>query len=123
MLFRSYYTNYFDFGQPVTTKMMKKINLVAIGGSAQAISFKWGFDYTSNYNSQVVTLDTVVSYEYGSAEYGISTFSDGIALDTAQVNAGGSGKVVQLGFEADINNAPLSIQKIDFGLKAGKTLI
>ena len=119
----SYYTNYFDFNNPVTTKIMKKINLVAIGGSAQAISFKWGFDYNSNYNTQVVTLDTVTVYEYGTAEYNIATYSNGIALDTAQVNAGGSGKVVQLGFEANINNAPLSIQKIDFGLKSGKTLI
>jgi hypothetical protein len=119
----SYYTNYFDFGQPATTKMMKKINLVAIGGSAQAIAFKWGFDYTSNYKSEAVSLDTLVVYEYGTAEYNIATYSNGIALDNAQVNAGGSGKVVQLGFEADINNAPLSIQKIDFGLKAGKTLI
>ena len=119
----SYYTNYFDFGNPAQVKMMKKINMVAIGGSAQAISFKWGFDYTSNYKSQVVTLDTVSVYEYGTAEYNIATYSNGIALDNAQVNAGGSGKVVQLGFEADINNAPLSIQKIDFGLKSGKTLI
>ena len=119
----SYYTNYFDFDSPVTTKIMKKINLVAIGGSAQAISFKWGFDYTSNYNTQVVSLDTIIVAEYGVGEYNIATFSNGIALDTAQVNAGGSGKVVQLGFEANINNAPLSIQKIDFGLKAGKTVI
>lgn len=119
----SYYTNYFDFDSPVTTKMMKKINLVAIGGSAQSISFKWGFDYTSNYKSQVVLLDTVTVFEYGTAEYNIATYTNGIALDNAQVNAGGSGKVVQLGFEANINNAPLSIQKIDFGLKAGKTLI
>jgi hypothetical protein len=119
----SYYTNYFDFDNPVQTKIMKKINLVAIGGSAQAISFKWGFDYTSNYLSQVVALDTITVAEYGTAEYGLSTYSNGIALDTAQVNAGGAGKVVQLGFEADINNAPLSIQKIDFGLKGGKTLI
>jgi hypothetical protein len=119
----SYYTNYFDFENPVQTKIMKKINLVAIGGSAQAISFKWGFDYTSNYNTQVVALDTISVYEYGTAEYNIATYSNGIALDSAQVNAGGAGKVVQLGFEADINNAPLSIQKIDFGLKGGKTLI
>jgi hypothetical protein len=119
----SYYTNYFDFESPATVKMMKKINLVAIGGSAQAISFKWGFDYTSNYNTQVVALDAITIYEYGIGEYGIATYSNGIALDNAQVNAGGSGKVVQLGFESDINNAPLSIQKIDFGLKAGKTLI
>jgi hypothetical protein len=119
----SYYTNYFDFESPATTKMMKKINLVAIGGSAQAISFKWGFDYASNYNTQVVSLDTISVFEYGVGEYNIATYSNGIALDNAQVNAGGSGKVVQLGFEANINNAPLSIQKIDFGLKAGKTLI
>jgi hypothetical protein len=119
----SYYTNYFDFGNPAQTKMLKKINLVAIGGSAQAISFKWGFDYNSNYNTGVITLDTLTVYEYGTAEYNIATYSNGIALDNAQIQAGGSGKVVQLGFEADINNAPLSIQKIDFGLKGGKTLI
>jgi hypothetical protein len=119
----TYFTNYFDFGSPTTVKMLKKINMVAIGGYAQAISFKWGFDYTSNYRSQVVNLDTVVVYEYNIAEYNIATYSNGIALDNVQVNAGGSGKVVQLGFEANINNAPLSIQKIDFGLKAGKTLI
>jgi hypothetical protein len=119
----SYYTNYFDFDNPAQAKIMKKINLVAIGGSAQAISFKWGFDYTSNYNTQVVVLDTISVFEYGVGEYNIATYSNGIALDSAQVNAGGAGKVVQLGFEADINNAPLSIQKIDFGLKGGKTLI
>ena len=119
----SYYTNYFDFDNPAQSKIMKKINLVAIGGSAQAISFKWGFDYTSNYSTQVVVLDTISVFEYGVGQYNIATYSNGIALDSAQVNAGGAGKVVQLGFEADINNAPLSIQKIDFGLKGGKTLI
>lgn len=119
----SYYTNYFDFDQPTTTKMLKKINMVAIGGSAQSISFKWGFDYNSNYNTGVITLDTMTVYEYGIAEYGIAEYSNGIAMDNAQIQAGGSGKVVQLGFEANINNSPLSIQKIDFGLKVGKTLI
>lgn len=119
----SYYTNYFDFDQPTTTKMLKRINMVAIGGSAQSIAFKWAFDYISNYRSGVVTLATMTVYEYGTAEYNIAEYSNGIALDNAQINAGGSGKVLQLGFEADINNAPLSIQKIDFSLKAGKTII
>jgi len=119
----SYYTNYFDFDNPTTIKILKRINIVAIGGSAQAIAFKWGFDYTSNYNAGTVVLDTVRAYEYGVAEYGIAEFSNGIALDNAQIQAGGSGKVVQLGFESDINNNPLSIQKIDFGLKNGKILI
>jgi hypothetical protein len=119
----SYYTNYFDLDQPVATKMLKKINLVAIGGSAQSIAFKWGFDYTNNYNSGVILLDTLNVQEYGVAEYNIAEYSNGIALDNAQIQAGGAGKVLQLGFEADINAAPLSIQKIDFGLKQGKTVI
>lgn len=119
----SYYTNYFDFDNAAQVKMLKKINIVAIGGSAQSVSFKWAFDYNSNYNTSVASLDTTTVYEYGSAEYNIATYSNGIALDNVQMNAGGSGKVLQLGFEADINNAPLSIQKIDFGLKGGKTLI
>lgn len=119
----TYYTNYFDFDSPATTKILKKINIVAIGASAQALAFKWGFDYTSNYRSQVVVLDTIAVAEYGVGEYNIASYSNGIALDNAQVNAGGTGKVVQLGFESDISNAPLSIQKIDFALKAGKTLI
>ena len=34
----------------------------------------------------------------------------------------GSGSIMQLGFEADINTAPLSIQKIDIYVKAGKTI-
>jgi len=52
----SYYTNYFDFDQPTTVKILKKINVVAIGGSAQPIVFKWGFDYAFNYSSEAVTL-------------------------------------------------------------------
>jgi hypothetical protein len=43
-------------------------------------------------------------------------------LEEVQSNLGGSGSIMQLGFEADINSAPLSIQKIDIYVKAGKTI-
>jgi hypothetical protein len=43
-------------------------------------------------------------------------------LDIAKIPASGSGTVLQLGFESDIDGTPLSIQKIDFFLKQGKTL-
>ena len=118
----SYFTNYFDFGSATTNKILKRINVTAIGGSAQPIAVKWGYDYTRNYFSRGITLQRVEVWEYGTAEYNIATYTNGIALDIANIPASGSGTVMQLGFESDIDGTPLSIQKIDFFLKQGKTL-
>lgn len=52
----------------------------------------------------------------------LSEYSSGLVLEEVQSNLGGSGSIIQLGFEADINAAPLSIQKIDIYVKAGKTI-
>jgi hypothetical protein len=118
----SYFTNYFDFGSATTNKILKRINVTAIGGSAQPIAVKWGYDYTRNYFSRGIILQRVQVGEYGTAEYGIATYTNGIALDIANIPASGSGTVMQIGFESDIDGTPLSIQKIDFFLKQGKTL-
>jgi len=118
----AYYTNYFDMGNPTSLKILKKVNITSIGGSAQALVIKWGYDYTDNYNSGTVVLDTQVVYEYGTAEYNIATYNNGIVLDTAQMQTSGNGKVVQLGFESDIDGSPLSVQKIDFSIKMGKNI-
>lgn len=118
----SYFTNYFDFGSATTNKILKRINVTAIGGSAQPIAIKWGYDYTRNYSSRGITLQRVQVFEYGTAEYNIATYTNGIALDIANIPASGSGTVIQIGFESDIDGTPLSIQKIDFFLKQGKTL-
>ena len=118
----TYFTNYFDFESPTQIKILKKINVTAIGGSNQPIAIKWGYDYTRNYFSRGITLQRVVVFEYGTAEYGIATYTNGIALDIANIPASGAGTVVQIGFESDIDGTPLSIQKMDFFLKQGKTL-
>jgi hypothetical protein len=118
----SYYTNYFDFEQPTSLKILKKLGLVVIGGGSQIIAIKWGFDYTNNYNSSVISLAPINVAEYGTAEYGIAEYSNGIALDTLKFNASGSGKVLQIGFESDINGSPLSVQKVDIAIKTGKNI-
>jgi hypothetical protein len=119
----AYYTNYFDFDQPSIVKILKKINLIAIGGSSQPIVIKWSFDYSFNYNSQTVVLSGETASEYGTAEYGIAEYSTGISLENVTANLSGSGKVLQLGFETDVSSVPMSIQKLDFSLKTGKNLI
>ena len=127
-----YYTNYFDFDAATSLKLLKKIGWVLIGGTNQSVAIKWGFDYSEGYQATTYLLDTAVVYEYnnstvdsipGSTEYNIAEYTSGIVLDRFSVNAGGQGTVLQLGLEADINGNPLSIQKIDVGIKKGKTLI
>jgi len=118
-----YFTNYFDFDASTTLKILKKIGFVLIGGTNQSLAVKWGFDYSEGYQATTYTLDTAVVYEYNIGEYNIAEYSSGIVLDRFAINAGGQGTVMQIGIEADINGNPLSIQKIDVGIKKGKMLI
>ena len=117
-----YYTNYFDLGSPTTIKFLKKGNFVVVGGVGQNVALKYGFDYINSYRSITKQLRTGSVYEYNIGEYAIAEFSSGLVLDEVNSNLGGSGSIMQLGFEADINAAPLSIQKIDIYVKAGKTI-
>jgi hypothetical protein len=116
-----YFTNYFDLDTPTNLKVLKKLYLTAIGGSSQPLTIKWGFDYSELYRSGSITLPAQVSSLYNIDEYGIGKYSDGIDLVNTQTNLSGSGKVIQLGFETDINGNPLSIQKIDLFYASGKT--
>ncbi len=118
-----YFTNYFDFDASTALKILKKIGWVLIGGTNQSVAVKWGFDYSEGYQATTYNLDTATVYEYGIGEYNIAEYTSGIVLDRFSINAGGQGTVIQLGLEADINGNPLSIQKIDVGLKQGKTLV
>ena len=118
----SYYTTYFDFDKPSTIKIIKKLGLIVIGSGVQNISVKWAFDYNTNFNSEVVTTRGGTVYEYGIAEYNLSQYSNGISLDGLRLNASGAGKVLQLGFESEINGSAMSVQKIDIAVKEGKTL-
>ena len=120
-----YYTNHADLGNQNQTSILKKLSVVVIGGSNQTVTFKWGFDFKTNYLSDNATIPTQGESYYGIAEYGanatvVAQYSDGIALQTLTVSASGSGKVVQTGYETDINGSALSIQKIEIQAKNGK---
>jgi len=204
-----YYTNHADLGNQNQTSILKKLSIVVIGGSNQTVSFKWGFDFKTNYLSDNDTIPTQGESYYGIAEYDnssgqvvtitnaspavitsvdgsafvndnnvtltttgtlpsgfstgttyyivnasgstcnlsassggsaintssagsgvhtlehtsssvVSQYTDGVALQTLVVSATGTGKVVQTGYESDINGIPLSIQKIEIQAKQGK---
>ncbi len=120
-----YFTNHSDLGDQSVTSILKRISIVVIGGTNQYITIKWGFDFNENYLSQNVQIPTQSVAEYGIAEYGangvpLAEYADGIALQTLFAQATGSGKIVQTGYEADINGAALSLQRIEIQAKNGR---
>jgi hypothetical protein len=120
-----YYTNNSDLGTQNVTSILKKLKATVIGGTNQYVTIKWGFDFSTNYNSANVQIPTQGVSEYNIAEYGanattVAQYSSGVALQELSVSASGQGKIVQTGYEADINSSALSIQKIEIQFKDGK---
>jgi hypothetical protein len=122
----TYFTSNSDLGAPTQGKMLKKANLVVIGSGDQDFAFKYGYDYTLNPSSVniVQNLGTKTFSKYNTtAKYNISKYaSAGIGVNTISMQLSGSGKVIQFGVEATVNDNPVSIQKIDVYLKTGKIL-
>ena len=115
-----YYTNHADLGNANVTSLLKRLKVVVIGGTNQYVTIKWGFDFIANYQSTNALIPTQGISEYGIGEYGIAEYAEGVALQTLSVSAGGSGKIVQTGYESNINGSPLSIQRIEIQSKDGK---
>jgi hypothetical protein len=120
-----YFTNHTDLGAPSYTSILKRLKVVVIGGSNQYLTIKWGYDFRGNYfsSNQLIPSQAGASY-YGVSEYNTtgSEYTGGTALQTLTAYPTGSGKVIQTGYEADINSIPLSIQKIEIHAKQGKML-
>lgn len=117
-----YYSSYFDFQQPTVSKILKKIEMLVIGAQNQNITMKWDFDFKKAYQTSTIVVDPVAIAEYGISEYNIAKYTGTVIIFNLNLNAGGTGKVLQFGFETDILNNEVSIQKVDVFVKGGKTL-
>jgi hypothetical protein len=115
-----YYTNHADLGNANVTSLLKRLKVVVIGGTNQYVTMKWGFDFATNYLSANALIPTQGIAEYGIGEYNVAQYADGVTLQTLSVQASGSGKIVQTGYETNISGAPLSIQRIEIQSKDGK---
>jgi hypothetical protein len=118
----SYFTNYIDFGAPSNLKLLKNLKITVIGGSATDVTLNWGYDYSYAYKKKRFTLSTQVIAEYNIAEYNIGEFNAGVLVNRPNVNASGGGQVVQLGIEAEVNGAAVSIQRMTAQAIVGRTI-
>ena len=118
----SYFTNYMDFGAPSNLKLLKNLKITVIGGSATDVTLNWGYDYSYAYKKKKFTLSTQIIAEYNIAEYNEGEFNAGVLVNRPNVNASGGGAVIQLGIEADIDGAPVSIQRMTAQAIIGRTI-
>lgn len=109
-----------DFGAPLRLSILKQLMMVVLGAQSQAVVMKWGFDYISGVGSESVTLGSVTVAEYGTSEYGIAEYNANLLTNLVKVNPSGSGKVVQVGFEANMSSYSIAVQKIDIFTKEGR---
>lgn len=120
-----YWSAWNDFGEELRpyTKMPKKAVTTIVGGSGYTITYKWAFDYISNFVSQDVAVTADVSAaQYNISEYSNAEYSGGDVFSQNTVNMSGSGKVFKLGFVSTINNSKVSFQKIDIYAKLGRII-
>ena len=115
----SFLSHYSDFGNSAMLKMVKQAKVTVQGTSGQDFVLKVGTDYntirTYGFN---IEADTV--YEYGVAEYGLSEYTSAFLVDSQKRSVFGSGNIIQVGFEAEINNSALSVQSLDVFVKTGR---
>lgn len=118
----SYFTTYLDAGAPSNLKMLKDVSFMVIGGGGTTITAKWDVDYGSNYASKVFSFPASSAGEFGVDEYTVAEFSTGTVINRKSLTLSKTGRVFQLGLEAQINGSPLSIQQIDIFVKGGRTV-
>jgi hypothetical protein len=117
----AYYTSWLDFGNPIAISILKKIIMTLFGTLNQTVVYKWGFDYVTGQSARpTVVTDTTAPSEYNISEYGIGEYTRNLVVKTLGLPASGSGRVVQVGLEVQINGYPISLQRVDVYTKEGR---
>ena len=119
-----YFSNPMDFGNASNLKFLKKFTITVIGGQNTDSTLSWGYDYTTNFTKQVFTLSgTSNAGEYGLSEYNTTAeYTASAVINTPKVNTSGSGEVVTIGVESELNGSAFSIQKIDIHALLGRLI-
>ena len=121
-----YKSPFSDVGGGVSKKFLKRAKLLVIGSGTQDFTFQYGYDYTLNPRTVVLSRDlgtgVYAKFADTTSLYAVSKYSSvGIGVQEVRVPLGGHGETFAFGIIATIDNENVSIQKIDLFLKIGKS--
>lgn len=117
-----YFTNPLSFGDSTRLKFPKQVDFTLIAGTSGTATVKWAYDYSTTYRSKVINLTSAGEVAtYGVSEYNTAAeYSGGVTLSRKKANVGGSGVVVSIGIELDIQGENFSIQEINIQTLIGR---
>ena len=116
----SYLSHHTDMGTPTQIKILKNFSATVVGGAGQQFIIKTNINYNDDARRYVYTIPAKTISEFNTSEFGIAEFSKGILVETVKESIAGSGTVIQVGFEANINGASMTVQKVDMFVKTGR---
>lgn len=111
-----------DFGDEVANylKIPKNVSLLASGVTGSPVTFKWAVDYADTFNTRTLAFTTTAPAQYGSGQYGISTYASQGSFERVRSTLARSGQVLKMGVTATINGSSFALQRFDVLAKIGR---
>jgi len=116
----SYLSHHTDMSMPTTIKILKHFSATVFGGSGQQFVVKTNFNYNEDTRRYGYSIPEAQVAEFNISEFGVGEFSKGVLVENIKESVAGSGNVLQVGFEAVIKGASMTVQKIDMFVKTGR---
>jgi hypothetical protein len=118
----TYLSNHLNSGDSSIMKVLKKLSILVVGG-AQTITLKYGINYSTALKSiSGNVFSNKNASEYNIAQYNINEYNAGLLINSIRKPISGSGRVFQVGIEADIGSDIFSIQQLDVFVKTGRVI-
>jgi hypothetical protein len=142
-----YYSPALTFGDPAKLKFLKKLRPTIVGANSSTVFMKWAYDFQTTESTAAFSIGNQMPAYFsdprdssgnmisagGLAQFGespdingntfeVSEYTGGGITTRRSVNTAGSGSVVTIGLESEINGFPLSLQEINVLALMGKTL-
>jgi hypothetical protein len=113
-------TGYLDFGNPSQLKFLKYLKATLLTEGSAQVYMKWAYDFSNIFRKDILDVEGFTTSYYGVGLYGVAVYGKGVVAQDRRTNTTGSGNIVQVGLEADINGGLLSVQRIDVFTTGGK---
>lgn len=111
-----------DFGEEVSPliKIPKRVAVLAAGVAGGNLGFRWAVDYSDVFTETQLTFQSQALFQYGTAQYGLSTYSGSLDFERVRGILSKSGQVIKIGMRMDIQDVKFAIQRVDLLAKTGR---
>jgi hypothetical protein len=110
------------FGDASRLKLLKKIRPTIVGGNNADIILSWTYDFSIQANTSRFRVGSTNPAFFGVSEYTDAEYSLGDLISRKSLNCTGSGAVISVGLQTEVNGNSISLQEMNVLALVGRTL-